>query len=34
MRISVSSWKTDRAAAVRAAGAIVEVAGTLSPGQS
>jgi glutamate/tyrosine decarboxylase-like PLP-dependent enzyme len=29
MRISVSSWKTDRAAAVRAAGAITEVAAGL-----
>jgi len=29
MRISVSSWKTDQAAATRAAEAIVEVAGTL-----
>jgi glutamate/tyrosine decarboxylase-like PLP-dependent enzyme len=29
MRISVSSWKTDQAVAIRAAEAIVEVAGTL-----
>jgi hypothetical protein len=29
MRISVSSWKTDRAIAVRAAETIVEVAGGL-----
>jgi hypothetical protein len=30
MRGSVSSWKTDAAAAARAAEAIVEVAGTLA----
>jgi hypothetical protein len=29
MRISVSSWKTDKAAAVRAADAIIEVAAAL-----